>query len=157
MKRALARVVLAAAVAGGAVSCTRSSRELSQWELRQHRQQFWQSQFRPVTYRVADPPAVNERIVVREDGVVEMSGRLFGTALQQLPAAEVARLAENFRDWEELGPEYDGSGDAQPVEELTYGGKTVRVRGTPRDLPAAYTRARAALIEAARKMERGPS
>ena len=146
---------LAAAVAlGGIASCASSDRRLSFAERQELRQQYWQSRFRPVTYRVAEPNAgpLNERISVRDDGVLEMSGHLFGTALAQLPPADVARLAEIFSEWQKLNGEYSVPGEAETVEELTYGGKTVRVRGNPDHLPPAYTRARAALVDAATKL-----
>ena len=145
--------LLAATLFVGGVSCARAP-ELSQAEERVLRERYWQSRFRPVAYRVADPDAgaLNERIAVRDDGVLEMSGRLFGTALAQLPPADVARIAESFDEWQKLNGEYVVPGQREPVEELTYGEKTVRVRGNPAHLPPAYTRARAALIEAATKL-----
>jgi hypothetical protein len=146
---ALATVLIAVS----SLSCVPSAR-LSPAEEREQRQRFWRSRFRPVTYRLAEPDAgaLNERITVRDDGVLEMSGRLFGTALAQLPPEEVARIAESFAGWQQLDSQYVVPGESETVEELTYGGKTVRVRGNPPHLPPVYTRARAALVDAATKL-----
>jgi len=157
--RRVSAVMAVVLVAGASFSCGTAPR-LGPDEEREQLQRFWQSRFRPISYRVADPdPAaaeVNERITVRDDGVLEMSGRIFGTALAQLPPREIARIAESFAGWQDLGDEYSGGNptaeEAQTLEELSYGGKTVRVRGNPEHLPPAYTRARAALVDAATKL-----
>ena len=153
IRRCITAALAMALAAALGLSCAPTAR-LSPAEEREQRQRFWQSRFRPVTYRVAEPDAgpVNERISVRDDGVLEMSGRLFGTALAQLPPEEVARIAEAFAGWQQLGSQYAAPGENQTVEELTYGGKTVRVRGNPPHLPPVYTRARAALVDAATKL-----
>jgi hypothetical protein len=153
-QRTCAAAALAFIALGGILSCAAGDRRLSFAEQQELRQRYWQSRFRPVAYRIAEPDAgaLNERITVRGDGVLEMSGRVFGTALAQLPPEEVARLAESFAEWQRLNGEYVVPGETQTVEELTYGGKTVRVRGNPQHLPPAYTRARAALVDAASKL-----
>jgi hypothetical protein len=151
--RRLAVAMAATAAVSGSLSCSGGAR-LCPAEQREIHQRFWQSRFRPVSYRVAEPDAgpLNERITVRDDGVLEMSGRVFGTALAQLPPEEVATIAEAFAGWQDLGPEYAVPGESETFEELSYGGKSVRVRGNPPGLPPVYTRARAALVEAANKL-----
>jgi hypothetical protein len=152
-RRCFAAALAALLAAAPTLSCAPTAR-LNPAEEREQRQRFWQSRFRPVTYRVAEPDAgpLNERITVRDDGVLEMSGRLFGTALAQLPPEEVARIAEAFAGWQQLDDQYAVPGESETVEELTYGGKTVHVRGNPPNLPPVYTRARAALVDAATKL-----
>jgi hypothetical protein len=90
-RKCIMAALLTVLAAAPILSCAPAAR-LSPAEEREQRQRFWQSRFRPVTYRLAEPDAgaLNERISVRDDGVLEMSGRLFGTALAQLPPEEVA-------------------------------------------------------------------